>query len=100
MGKMRAENGHPEPFNVRLWTIGNEMYGDWQFGYMSLDQYWVKHNLHRRGHEEGGPEDQGDCLRSKYLREVPGGAEKKKQFLPEHLGGAHSLPSYPTSSDH
>ena len=35
MGKMRAENGHPEPFNVRLWTIGNEMYGAWQYGHMS-----------------------------------------------------------------
>jgi alpha-N-arabinofuranosidase len=44
LGKLRAENGHPEPFNVRLWTIGNEMYGPWQFGYMSLNQYWIKHN--------------------------------------------------------
>lgn len=44
LGKMRAENGHPEPFNIRLWCIGNEMYGPWQFGYMSLNQYWVKHN--------------------------------------------------------
>jgi alpha-L-arabinofuranosidase len=43
LGKLRAENGHPQPFNVRLWTIGNEMYGYWQFGHMSLDQYWVKH---------------------------------------------------------
>jgi alpha-N-arabinofuranosidase len=38
MGKMRAENGHPEPFNARYWTIGNEMYGPWQYGHMSLDQ--------------------------------------------------------------
>lgn len=44
MGKMRAENGHPEPFKIRYWTIGNEMYGPWQYGHMSLDQYWVKHN--------------------------------------------------------
>jgi alpha-N-arabinofuranosidase len=44
MGKLRAENGHPEPFNVRLWCIGNEMYGPWQYGHMSLNQYWVKHN--------------------------------------------------------
>ena len=44
MGKMRAQNGHPEPFNVRYWTIGNEMYGPWQYGHMSPDQYWVKHN--------------------------------------------------------
>lgn len=44
LGKLRAENGHPEPFNVRLWTIGNEMYGFWQYGHMSADQYCVKHN--------------------------------------------------------
>ena len=44
MGKMRAQNGHPAPLNVRYWTIGNEMYGPWQYGHMSLDQYWVKHN--------------------------------------------------------
>jgi alpha-L-arabinofuranosidase len=44
MGKLRAANGHPEPFNVRFWCIGNEMYGPWQFGYMPLNQYAVKHN--------------------------------------------------------
>ena len=44
LGRMRAENGQPDPFDVRLWTIGNEMYGFWQYGHMSLDQYCVKHN--------------------------------------------------------
>lgn len=44
LGRLRAENGHPEPFNVRLWCVGNEMYGFWQFGHMSLNQYWAKHN--------------------------------------------------------
>jgi alpha-N-arabinofuranosidase len=44
LGKMRAENGHAEPFGVRVWTIGNEMYGPWQFGYMPMNQYTVKHN--------------------------------------------------------
>jgi len=45
MGAMRAANGHPEPYGVKLWNIGNEMWGDWQYGYMSLEQYQVKHNL-------------------------------------------------------
>jgi alpha-N-arabinofuranosidase len=45
MGKLRAANGHREPYNVKIWGIGNEMYGPWQFGYMSIDQYWVKHNM-------------------------------------------------------
>jgi alpha-N-arabinofuranosidase len=44
MGKLRAANGHPEPFNVHLWCIGNEMYGFWQDGHMSLNQYCEKHN--------------------------------------------------------
>ena len=44
LGRLRAENGHPEPFNIRLWCIGNEMYGVWQLGHMSLNQYWLKHN--------------------------------------------------------
>ncbi len=45
MGKLRAANGHPAPYNVKWWGIGNEMYGDWQFGNMSLNQYVIKHNM-------------------------------------------------------
>jgi len=45
MGKLRAANGHPEPYGVKWWGIGNEMWGDFQFGYMALKQYVYKHNL-------------------------------------------------------
>ncbi len=44
MGALRAKNGDPEPFNVRYWCIGNEMWGRWQLGYMSLRHYVLKHN--------------------------------------------------------
>jgi alpha-N-arabinofuranosidase len=44
MGKLRAENGHPEPYGVKLWGIGNEPWGDWQFGAMPISQYVWKHN--------------------------------------------------------
>jgi len=44
MGRLRAQNGHPEPFNCRFWSIGNEMYGDWQLGHMPLADYTRKHN--------------------------------------------------------
>lgn len=43
MGKWRAENGHPEPYNVRIWGIGNEMYGQWQLGHMSINHFIMKH---------------------------------------------------------
>lgn len=45
MGKLRAANGHPEPYNVKWWNIGNEMYGPWQLGNMQLRHYTIKHNM-------------------------------------------------------
>ncbi len=44
MGALRAENGSPEPFNVKWWCVGNEMWGNWQLGYMQLEHYILKHN--------------------------------------------------------
>jgi alpha-L-arabinofuranosidase len=44
MGKWRAQNGAPEPFAVKWWCVGNEMYGDWQLGHMPLSEYVKKHN--------------------------------------------------------
>lgn len=29
---LRAEYGHPEPYAVPFWSIGNENYGDWELG--------------------------------------------------------------------
>ncbi len=43
MGRLRAENGRSRPFGVRLWAVGNEMYGDWQIGHMPLEKYVEKH---------------------------------------------------------
>ncbi|MBL7040477.1 MAG: alpha-L-arabinofuranosidase [Pirellulaceae bacterium] len=45
MGKLRAKNGHPEPYKVNWWGIGNEMYGGWQLGHMPLEDYIKKHNV-------------------------------------------------------
>jgi len=45
MGAWRAKNGHREPYGVKLWNVGNEPYGWWQFGHMSVQYYPFKHNL-------------------------------------------------------
>jgi alpha-N-arabinofuranosidase len=45
MGKLRAANGHPEPYKAVWWNVGNEMFGPWQLGFMALDHYVVKHNM-------------------------------------------------------
>jgi alpha-N-arabinofuranosidase len=82
MGRMRAENGHPEPFNVRYWTIGNEMYGPWQYGHMSLDQYWVKHNAIVEAMKAVDPNINVTVSGASIAEKSVGGAEKKGNFFP------------------
>ncbi|RZL35363.1 MAG: alpha-L-arabinofuranosidase [Rubrivivax sp.] len=43
-GAKRAANGRVQPYKVKYWNIGNEMYGHWQFGHMAREQYVIKHN--------------------------------------------------------
>ena len=43
MGQLRAKNGHPDPYDVKYWAVGNEMFGDWQLGHMPLSDYVKKH---------------------------------------------------------
>ncbi len=43
MGRLRAAHGRPQPWGVKFWAIGNEMYGDWQLGHMPLSDYVKKH---------------------------------------------------------
>lgn len=39
---LRRENGHPEPYGVKYWGLGNEMYGRWQIGALSPEDYVKK----------------------------------------------------------
>jgi len=36
---LRVGNAHPEPFDVRYWGIGNEIYGSWEVGCMTASDY-------------------------------------------------------------
>ncbi|NLT65027.1 MAG: alpha-N-arabinofuranosidase [Acidobacteria bacterium] len=44
MGRLRAANGHAAPYGVKIWGVGNEMYGEWQWGHIAITQYPEKHN--------------------------------------------------------
>lgn len=35
----RIKNGAKDPFNIRLWCLGNEMDGKWQLGHLDADEY-------------------------------------------------------------
>jgi alpha-N-arabinofuranosidase len=38
-GQRRSKNGHPQPYNVKYWGIGNEVWGQWQIGTTSAKEY-------------------------------------------------------------
>ncbi|MGQ0562125.1 MAG: alpha-L-arabinofuranosidase C-terminal domain-containing protein, partial [Gemmatimonadota bacterium] len=38
-GALRAANGHPEPYGVQYWEIGNEIWGDWVRGHSDAQTY-------------------------------------------------------------
>jgi alpha-L-arabinofuranosidase len=39
---LRAGNGSEDPYNVKLWCLGNEMDGPWQLGHVPADQYAIR----------------------------------------------------------
>ena len=55
MGALRAKNGHPKPWKVTFWGIGNEMYGGWQLGHMPLEKYVEKHNEFAEAMQKADP---------------------------------------------
>lgn len=41
-GALRAENGHPEPYNVKYWDVGNEVFADWEVGHCNVEDYCAR----------------------------------------------------------
>jgi alpha-N-arabinofuranosidase len=39
---LRRQNGHEEPYNIKYWGLGNELYGGWQLGASSAEDYVKK----------------------------------------------------------
>ncbi len=39
---MRAGGGNPEPYDVKLWCLGNEMDGPWQLGHVPAKDYAIR----------------------------------------------------------
>ena len=43
-GALRAANGHAAPFGVKLWEVGNEIWGDWVRGHSDAETYARNYN--------------------------------------------------------
>lgn len=95
MAEWRARNGHPAPFNVKLFAIGNEMWGKWQGGhYDTVEEYAVKHNATVLAMREADPaikavavgyvgqNTQGEAIN----KLVPGAAQWNKTMFKQCAG--------------
>ncbi len=87
MGRLRAENGHPEPFGIEWWAIGNEMYGDWQLGHMPLSEYVEKHKavVEAMRAEDPGIRPIGVGAIGEWSETMLGSAADHMELLSEHL---------------
>ena len=55
LGAMRGRNGHPDPYHVKFWNVGNEPYGTWELGRTDLKYYLLKHNEFARAMRKVDP---------------------------------------------
>lgn len=55
LGAERARNGHPEPYHVKFWNIGNEPWGTFQIGYTPLKYFVIKHNKFAKSMRKADP---------------------------------------------
>jgi alpha-L-arabinofuranosidase len=90
MGKWRAQNGHSAPYNVKLWGIGNEPWGDYQMGAMALQQYEVKHNIFAKEMRKIDPTIM--LIAGGAMPDVMEGADQARringQYVPDYLSAA------------
>ena len=90
MGKWRAANGHPQPYHVKLWGIGNEPWGDYQMGSMPLPQFELKHNLFAKEMRKVDPSIK--LIAGGAMPDVMEGADQARringQYVPDYLSAA------------
>ena len=40
--ELRKKHGYPDPYNIKYWSLGNEMDGFWQMGHLNVEDYSKK----------------------------------------------------------
>jgi alpha-N-arabinofuranosidase len=90
MGKWRADNGHPAAYGVKFWGVGNEPWGDYQMGSMSLPQFELKHNLFAKEMKKVDPSIK--LIAGGAMPDVMEGADQARringQYVPDYLSAA------------
>jgi alpha-L-arabinofuranosidase len=110
MGKLRAANGHPKPYHVKFWGVGNEPWGEWQLGFMPVAQWELKHNLFAKAMRKVDPTIQ--LIAAGAMPDAMTGSKQAKrlngQIVPDYLSPgdwsgnllAHCLDNMDLLSEH
>lgn len=90
MGKWRAQNGHPAQYEVKLWGVGNEPWGDYQMGALALPQFELKHNLFAKEMKKVDPSIK--LIAGGAMPDVMEGADQARringQYVPDYLSAS------------
>ena len=90
MGKWRAANGHPKPYGVEFWGLGNEPWGDYQMGAMATEQFELKHIMFAKAMRKVDPSIK--LIAGGAMPDVMTGANQSKRiggkFVPDYLSTA------------
>ncbi len=90
MGKWRAQNGHAAPYDVKLWGVGNEPWGDYQMGAMALPQFEVKYDIFAKEMKKIDPTI--TLIAPGAMPDVMEGADQSRringQYVPDYLSSS------------
>ena len=113
-GRLRAGNGHPEPYCVRFWQVGNELWGNWQIGHCSREEYAERYERFYKAMKATDPSihiiacgqdlrwneplvtRKGAIIESVSIHSLMGGGLRGSN---DPLGAFESLMAYPTAYD-
>jgi alpha-N-arabinofuranosidase len=110
MGKVRAANGHPQPYKVKFWGVGNEPWGEWQLGFMPVAQFELKHDMFAQAMRKVDPSIK--LIAAGAMPDDMTGAKQAKrlngQIVPDYLSAgdwsgnllAHCLDNIDLLSEH
>jgi alpha-N-arabinofuranosidase len=71
-GRRRASNGHPVPYGVRLWGVGNEVWGAWQIGHASPAEYATRLRTFAQAMRQADPTLRIVAVGDKVMSDDPG----------------------------
>jgi alpha-N-arabinofuranosidase len=110
MGNLRDANGHPEPYHIKFWGVGNEPWGEWQLGFMPVAQWELKHNMFAKAMRKVDPTIK--LIAAGAMPDAMTGSKQAKrlngQIVPDYLSAgdwsgnllAHCLDNIDLLSEH